>query len=152
MSVVPFPDPQSGKDLPARDESDRWSSDAGETTGGKMSFLEHLDELRKRIIRSCIAVAAGMLVAFVFIEPIFNFALAPARRMLPSGSKLIYTEPGEAFSLYITLALIAGVVLATPLIMYQVWMFIAPGLYAREKKLAVPFVALTSVEALAFFR
>ena len=65
--------------------------------------------------------------------------------MLPAGVKLIYTQPGEAFSLYITIALIAGVVVAAPYIMYQVWMFIAPGLYANEKRLAIPFVALTTI-------
>jgi len=116
---------------------------------GKMGFLEHLEELRKRIIRSCIAVGIGMLVAVVFIDRIYNFVLAPARRMLPPGSRLIYTVPGEALSLYVELALIAGVVVAAPFIMYQVWMFIAPGPYAKERKFAIPFVVLTTVGAVA---
>jgi len=110
-----------------------------------MSFLEHLDELRKRIVRSCIAVAVGVVLTFAFIQPIFNFILAPTRRALPPGVKLIYTQPGEAFSLYITVALISGVVVAAPFIMYQVWMFIAPGLYSNEKKMAYPFVTLTTL-------
>ncbi len=59
--------------------------------------------------------------------------------------KLIYTQPGEAFSLYVTVALIAGAVVAAPFIMYQVWMFIAPGLYANEKRMAIPFVFFTTV-------
>ena len=116
---------------------------------GKMGFLEHLDELRVRIIRSCIAVAVGMIVAFAFIDRIVTFVLAPSRRMLPPGARLIYTEPGEAFGLYIQVALIAGVLLAAPLIMVQVWRFIAPGLYAKEKKFAIPFVLLTTVGTLA---
>src|SRR6266498_1865132 len=62
-----------------------------------------------------------------------------------SGSRLIYTEPGEAFSLYIQLSMIVGVILASPFIMYQVWMFIAPGLYQNEKKLAIPFVVLSTI-------
>src|SRR5713101_8021277 len=95
---------------------------------GKMGFLEHLDELRKRIIRSCVAIAVGMLIAFVFIDRIVTFMLAPSRRMLPTGTKIIYTQPGEAFGLYINVALIAGVLLASPFIMFQVWRFIAPGL------------------------
>jgi len=115
----------------------------------KMGFLDHLDELRKRIIRSCVAIAVGMLAAFVFIDRIVNFVLAPTRRMLPPGTKLIYTSPGEAFGLYINIGLIAGVLLAAPFIMFQVWRFIAPGLYANEKKLAIPFVLLTTVGALA---
>src|SRR4051794_2972223 len=110
-----------------------------------MSFLEHLDELRKRIVASCIAIAVGVVATFYWIQPIFDFVLAPTRRALPPGVKLIYTQPGEAFSLYITVALIAGVVVSAPYIMYQVWMFIAPGLYSNEKRMAYPFVALTSI-------
>jgi sec-independent protein translocase protein TatC len=111
---------------------------------GKMSLLEHLQELRKRLIRCCIAVALGMAIAFVWIDQIVSFVLAPARAALPSGSTLIFTQPAEAFALYINVALIAGAVLASPVIMWQVWRFIAPGLYAGEKKLAVPFVLLTT--------
>lgn len=123
--------------------------DGDESREGKMGFLEHLDELRKRIIRSCIAIAAGMLVAFVFIDHVVNFVLAPSRRMLPPGTKIIYTQPGEAFGLYINVALIVGVLLASPFIMFQVWRFIAPGLYAKEKTLVIPFVLLTTVGALS---
>ena len=122
--------------------------DDDELRVGQMGFLEHLDELRKRILRACMAVAAGMLVAFVFIDRLVSFVLAPTRRMLPPGTRLIYTGPGEAFGLYIDIALIAGVLLAAPYVMFQVWRFIAPGLYAKEKRLAIPFVFLTSVGAL----
>ena len=117
--------------------------------GARMGFLDHLDELRRRIIHSCLAVAVGMLVAFGFIDRIVSFALAPTRRMLPPGARLIYTSPGEAFGLYVSVALIAGVLLAAPFIMFQVWRFIAPGLYTNEKRLAVPFVLLTTVGAVA---
>jgi sec-independent protein translocase protein TatC len=122
---------------------------SNELSEAKMGFLDHLDELRTRIIRSCVAIAAGMLVAFVFIERIVAFVLAPTRQMLPPDTRLIYTSPGEAFGLYINIALIAGVLLAAPFIMVQVWGFIAPGLYAKEKKFAVPFVLLTTIGALA---
>jgi sec-independent protein translocase protein TatC len=110
---------------------------------GTMSFLDHLEEFRKRLINSLIAVAVAMVVAFVFIDRIVHFVLAPAVSMLPKGSTLIYTEPTEAFVLDINIALIAGIVAAAPFIMYQVWLFIAPGLYAKEKRLVIPFVALT---------
>src|SRR6476646_2910646 len=116
---------------------------------GRMSLREHLQELRKRLIRCCFAIAGGMAVAFIWIEPIVSFVLAPARAALPSGSPLIFTQPAEAFALYINVALIAGAVLASPVIMWQVWRFIAPGLYAGEKKLAIPFVLLTSGGAVA---
>jgi sec-independent protein translocase protein TatC len=142
MALVPFPGPQrQGAYGIAPEEPE---DDIEPSAEGQMSFLEHLDELRKRIVRSCLAVALGVLITFAFIQPIFNFLLAPTRRMLPPGVKLIYTQPGEAFSLYVTVALIAGVVVAAPVIMYEVWMFIAPGLYANEKRLAYPFVALTT--------
>jgi sec-independent protein translocase protein TatC len=140
MALVPFPGTQSGayKELPPDEDDDLLGA-------GKMSFLEHLDELRKRIVRSCLAVAVGILVTFAYINPIFNFILAPTRKALPPGVKLIYTQPGEAFSLYITVALIAGAVVAAPYIMYQVWMFIAPGLYSNEKRMAIPFVLFTTI-------
>src|SRR5258707_2680611 len=140
MGLVPFPGTQSGAHALATDDEDADPS----SPCVKMSFLEHLDELRKRIVRSCLAVAFGVLATFYWIQPIFNFILAPTRRALPPGVKLIYTQPGEAFSLYITVALIAGVVVAAPYIMYQVWMFIAPGLYSDETRMAYPFVFFTT--------
>src|SRR5256885_10207781 len=143
MALVPFPGSQSSAFPLPPDEDDDIPVE------GKMSFLEHLDELRKRIVRSCLAIAIGVLATFAYIQPIFDFILAPTRRALPPGVKLIYTEPGEAFSLYITVALIAGVVVAAPFIMYQVWMFIAPGLYSNEKRMAYPFVFFTTVGFIA---
>jgi len=138
MALVPFPGKQGGayKALPPDEDDDSLT--------GKMSFLEHLDELRKRIVNSAIAIGVGVVVTFAFIDKIFNFILAPTRKALPPGVKMIYTQPGEAFSLYVTVALIAGAVVAAPFIMYQVWMFIAPGLYANEKRMALPFVFFTT--------
>jgi sec-independent protein translocase protein TatC len=144
MAVVPFPDPQSSKDSSARDESDRWSPEEDESSGGKMSFLEHLDELRKRLIYSLLSLAVGVAIACLFIERIYNFVMIPMQRMLPAGGKLIYTEAPEAFMLYIRIAIIAGLVIAAPLIMIQLWLFISPALYAKERRFAVPFVVLAS--------
>ena len=139
MALVPFPSPQAGA-LPLPPDEDDDNSAAG-----KMSFLEHLDELRKRIVNSAIAIGVCIVVGFAFINRIVDFILAPTRSALPPGVKMIYTEPGEAFSLYIQISLIMGVVLAAPFIMYQVWMFIAPGLYSNEKRLAIPFVLFTTI-------
>jgi sec-independent protein translocase protein TatC len=136
VALVPFPGPQSGAYQPELDD------DEEDGAAGKMSFLEHLDELRKRIVQSCLGVAVGILASFAFINYIVNFILTPTWKVLPAGSRMIYTQPGEAFGLYIQVSLIMGVVLAAPWIMYQVWLFIAPGLYANEKRLAVPFVVL----------
>jgi sec-independent protein translocase protein TatC len=116
---------------------------------GTMGFIEHLEELRKRIIRSCLAIAAGMAIAFFFVGPIGDFVLAPTYRMLPPDAQLVFIRPGEMFSFDMSLAFIAGLVLAAPLVMYQVWLFIAPGLYAKEKKFAVPFVLLTTIGTIA---
>src|SRR5439155_26092878 len=114
------------------------------SSGGTMAFLEHLDELRTRIIRSLIAIALGAVVAVAFINRIVDFVLAPARRSLPAGAVLIYTQPGEGFALYMQVTFMAGLVIASPFVMFEVWRFIAPGLYSREKRLAIPFVVLSS--------
>jgi len=137
MALVPFPGTQAGAYAPPPEDDDE--------SGSKMSFLEHLDELRKRIVNACIGIGVGVLIGFFFIDQIFNFLLGPTRKVLPPGVKMIYTQPGEAFGLYITIGLIAGAVIASPWVMYQVWLFIAPGLYSNEKKMAIPFVLLTTI-------
>jgi sec-independent protein translocase protein TatC len=109
-----------------------------------LSLLDLLEQFRKRIVRACIAVAVGVLVAFVWIDSIVAFIFKPMRQALPPGTRLIYTAPGEAFSLYINIALITGVVLASPFIIFQVWRLIAPALYTNQKKFAVPFVLMSS--------
>jgi sec-independent protein translocase protein TatC len=150
MALVPFPNqaperlPQDDLELD-HDEADLELSDAG----GKMSFLEHLDELRKRIIRAVIAVGLGFLIACFFIQQLFDFIMKPLQGMLPPGGTLVYTDPTEAFVLYIKIAAIAGLLIASPAVMTQVWLFIAPGLYANEKKLAIPFVLMSTFFFLA---
>jgi sec-independent protein translocase protein TatC len=149
MPVVPFKDPQSAKDSSARATSDdSWFDDDLEG-GGKMSFLEHLDELRKRIIRALISLCLGVAIAAFFIEDIYSFVMAPLSAMLQPGEKMIYTYPTEAFMLYIRIALIAGLFIAAPLIFWQVWLFVAPALYARERRYAIPFVVLSTIGVVA---
>ena len=143
MPVVPFHDPKSSKDSSARDVSDSWFDD--ESEGGKMSFLEHLDELRKRIIRALLSLCLGIGISLFFIQDIYNFVMRPLAQMLPEGGTLIYTYPTEAFMLYLRIAIIAGLVIAAPLIFWQVWLFVAPALYAKERRYAIPFVLLSSI-------
>jgi sec-independent protein translocase protein TatC len=107
MAVVPFPDPQSSKDLSEHDESDRWSNDSDEIAGGKMSFLDHLDELRKRLIYSLVSLGVGVGIACLFIERIYNCAGADAADAA-GRRKAHHTEAPEAFMLYIRIAIIAG--------------------------------------------
>jgi sec-independent protein translocase protein TatC len=160
MALVPFPGSSSPHDLdpdpdfrthanrilrrdPGTDgDRDDDEQDEGEA---KMSFLEHLDELRKRIIWAAVSIFVGFIIAFIFIQQLFDFVMRPLQAGLPAGQHLIYTEPTEAFVLYLTIAGIAGAVIALPLVMTQVWLFIAPGLYAHEKKMAIPFVVLSSI-------
>ncbi len=109
-----------------------------------MSFLEHLDELRKRIINSLISLCVGVGVAAFFINDIYAFVMLPLRRMLRPGETMIYTYPTEAFMLYLRIALIAGLFVAAPMIFWQVWLFVAPALYTKERRYAIPFVVLSS--------
>lgn len=142
MALVKFPGPQSGALQLPPDDLDENND---ESAGAKMSFLEHLDEFRKRIINSCLWIAVGIAVSLFFLEPIYQFLTGPAIATLPPGSKLIYTQPMEAFALRIQISLISGVLMAAAPIMYQVWRFIAPGLYANEKRFVVPFVLFSTI-------
>jgi sec-independent protein translocase protein TatC len=145
MALVPFP--TQGSDRRADDDDlDRLDSEESELdAGGRMSFLEHLDELRKRIIYAVIAIFAGFLIACLFIDRIFEFIMRPLQQALPDGGKLVFTEPTEAFVLWIQIAAIAGLLLALPVVFLQLWLFIAPGLYTHEKKYALPFVFLSTI-------
>ena len=105
-----------------------------------MSFLDHLEELRRRIVISLVAVVVGFFVAFAFIDRIFGFIMRPLQAILPDGGKLVYTEPAEAFLLYLKVAALAGLFFAAPVLLWQAWLFVAPGLYANEKRFVIPFV------------
>jgi sec-independent protein translocase protein TatC len=115
--------------------------DIGDVGGsGRMSFLEHLDELRRRILYALAATLAGFLASLIASDRIFAFVMRPLHESLPAGGQLIYTDGPEVFVVYLQIGLLAGVLLASPVIMLQVWLFIAPGLYVHEKRLAIPFV------------
>jgi sec-independent protein translocase protein TatC len=136
MALVPFPGTTPAPDPEPPDL---------EEAGGKMSFLEHLDELRKRLIYSVYSLIAGCVISYIFIGRIFDFIMKPMQNMLPGGNKLIFTAGAEPFMLYLKIGFIAGIFIASPLILWQVWKFIAPGLYTHEKKFAIPFVFLSTV-------
>jgi sec-independent protein translocase protein TatC len=129
--------------VPFRQRARRIVGDEG--LFGDISILERLDDFRKRIVRALLAVAGGALLGFVLIDRIVGFILGPTRRALPAGAKLIYTQPGEAFGLYVQIALIAGVVFAMPFIMYQVWRLIAPIVPPGARRFAIPFVGFTTL-------
>ena len=142
MALVPFPN----KTAKAADDEPDWDDhDPAEGSGGKMSFLDHLDELRRRIIYSLISVAVGFGIAFFWLNDIFYFIFKPMQAMLPAGQKLISIEPGEQIFLMFKIGLMAGLIIASPLVFAQIWRFIAPGLYVHEKKLAIPFILMGTV-------
>jgi sec-independent protein translocase protein TatC len=116
-----------------------------ELEGGRMTFLEHLDELRKRLIASLIGIAVGCVISFIFLNRIFEFITLPMANMLPQGSRLITTEPSEYFMLWFKVGFLVGLLVAVPFVLYQVWLFVAPGLYSHEKRFAIPFVLFASI-------
>lgn len=148
MALVPFPSQNRSDDesetLPAKPEGFSPFGEDEEPAGeGRMTFLEHLDELRKRITHAVAGLLVGFIIAFGFINQVQEFIYARLTKDIPGG-KLIFTEPGEGFMLMIKMAALVGVLIASPYIMLQVWLFIAPGLYSKEKRLAIPFVLSSS--------
>lgn len=111
-----------------------------ENEAGKMSFLEHLDELRKRLVHIVVYIGVGFLVCWFFHRQIYDFLAIPITRELPPGTKLAYTNVTQVFTLYMKVSFLAGIFLTLPLTLYEVWKFIAPGLYRKEKRFVVPFL------------
>jgi sec-independent protein translocase protein TatC len=110
----------------------------------KMTFLEHLEELRQRLVRALIYLALGFAACWGFHEEIFHFLTQPMRR---GGFKdqFIFTGPAEALMLYMKMAFFVGIFLASPFVLYEIWAFIAPGLYKHEKAWAIPFIGMGSI-------
>jgi sec-independent protein translocase protein TatC len=114
--------------------------------GGKMSFFEHLVDLRKRLINSAIAIGIGALIGVSVAEKLLGFISRPMQEALRRqhlDDKLIYTSPAGMINIIITFGLYLGVVLAAPFVLYQVWLFIAPGLYKHERKAVTGFLFST---------
>lgn len=111
-----------------------------------MSLLEHLQELRKRLVYSLGSIGVGFFVAYGFHVQLSALMIDPITRALHAhnlDTHLVYTNPVDGFNFYIKIGLVGGIILAAPFILYQVWLFIAPGLYQSEKRYVVPFMAAT---------
>jgi sec-independent protein translocase protein TatC len=107
----------------------------------KLPLTAHLQELRKRLILSFIAVGLGFILCYSFANTIFNILAAPLMDILKTkGGSLIFISVAEAFFTYMKVAFIAGIILTSPFILYQIWAFVAPGLYQNEKRYVIPFV------------
>jgi sec-independent protein translocase protein TatC len=141
MALVPFPSNSPAHRDPD-DEELPDTEDELDGAGGKMSFLEHLDELRKRLIVSVYALVVGCVISFIFVGKVEGLILGPLQQMMPNGQRLIFTAPMEGFMTMMKIGALGGLFLALPVIILQLWLFIAPGLYANEKRFAIPFVLL----------
>ncbi|MBC7359464.1 MAG: twin-arginine translocase subunit TatC [Desulfacinum sp.] len=117
------------------------------TEQDRMPFTEHLEELRRRLITCAIAVGVGFVICYFFKERIFQWLMKPLIEALPAdGSRhLIYTAPHEAFLTYLKVSFLAGAGLAVPVILFQFWRFVAPGLYEHERRYLYPIVILSTV-------
>jgi len=118
----------------------------GELEGpaGPIGLTEHLAELRQRLITCLLALIGGFALCYALIDPIFVLLAEPLEAVVPPGTRLIFTSYPEAFFTYLKLALVSGIFVVSPVIMYQVWAFVAPGLYVHERRWAVPFVLASS--------
>lgn len=137
----------AGPPAPRTDGSPAPAEDGeGEEAAGKpMSLMDHLGELRVRLVRCCIAVGLGFLACWAVVDPIFNALVDPLLAVLPKGSHAIYTTLPEGFFTRMYIAFVAGVFVSSPVIFYQVWSFIAPGLYEEEKRYIIPVAVLSAL-------
>ena len=121
------------------EEDDDEEDEEGEDEDDKpMTLRDHLTELRKRVFRAFLFAVGGFIVCYPFAEELFALLFRPLMKAMPEASKLIYTSPPEAFFTYMKVSFVAGIFLTSPLVFYQVWAFIAPGLYKEEKLYVVP--------------
>ena len=111
----------------------------------KLPLTNHLDELRKRIIICVAAVGIGFAISYIFSEKLFLILSRPLIVLLPEGNSFIFTNITEAFFTYLKLSFFAGIFISSPVILYEIWCFVTPGLYDREKSYLFPFVFLSSL-------
>ena len=133
-------------------QSDPLAIPPEQEAGGKMSFFEHLVDLRKRLINAAIAIAVGTMIGVGISKKIIHFVVLPMQKSLSKyqlDDKLIYTSPAGFLNMVITFGIYIGVVLAAPFVLYQVWLFIAPGLYKHERRAVTSFIVSSVVLFLA---
>ncbi len=127
-----------------KDTAPRLEPSEQEEETGKMTFLEHLDELRKRLTHVIAYIGIGFLACFYFHKQLYDFLAIPFNKVAPAGRRLVYTNLTDPFTMYMKVAFIGGIFLTIPFTLYEVWKFIAPGLYRKEKRYVIPFL-LSSV-------
>lgn len=135
--------PEAALDPAQADDS---SEKAEEHELGSMSFLDHLEELRRRLIYALLSMVAGVLVSWPLADRIFAVMQQPIMEALRNhklDDKLVYLSPTEPFNIYLKIGLLAGLFVSSPLVLYQLWAFVAPGLYRNEKRYVLPFMFCT---------
>jgi sec-independent protein translocase protein TatC len=110
----------------------------------KLPFTAHLEELRNRLVKCFIAVGVGFVISFGFKERLFQILVRPLMKVMQEGDTLIFTGLPEAFFTYLKVSFLAGIMVASPVILYQFWMFVAPGLYDKERRMLMPIVVLST--------
>ncbi len=136
----------SGSPAAGNDDGDEEETEEEEDgQGGRMSLMDHLRELRRRLCRALAAAFVGFLICWGFVEPIFDVLTGPLLAVLPEGSNAMYTTLPEAFFTRMYIAFIAGLFVASPYIFYQIWAFISPGLYDEEKGFIIPVAVVSAV-------
>jgi len=114
-------------------------------TDERAPFLQHLEELRSRLIKVLVGIALGFGLSYWKIQEIFGFLIIPLKGAMRDDSAIVMIKMTEGFLTYLKLAFYSGLLLTSPYVIYQVWSFISPGLYKREKKLLVPLVFVSSI-------
>lgn len=112
---------------------------------GAMGLLDHLGELRSRLVKSALGIAAGFGLCWAFIDPLFELLVHPLISVLPAGTHAQYTTLPEAFFVRMQIAFVAGLFVASPVIFYQIWAFVSPGLYDNEKRHIIPIALLSAL-------
>ena len=116
----------------------------GRKSPDEMTFLEHLEDLRKRLFYSFVALFIGFVPGWIFSKELYTILARPVTQYLPVGTKLAFTTLTAPFMLYMKVAFLASLFFMSPFVFIQIWYFVAPGLYRKEKKYAVPFVLMTT--------
>jgi len=111
----------------------------------KLPFTGHLEELRKRLLTCFIAVGTGFVISYGFKEKLFSILSQPLINTMGAGEKLVFTGLPEAFFTYLKVAFLSGFMLAVPVLLYQFWIFVAPGLYDKERRFLIPIIFLSSL-------
>lgn len=114
-------------------------------TDEKQPFFSHLKELRDRLLVCIVAVAIAFIFTYYFKERLFDFLMQPFLKVMPAQSSFIFTGITEAFLTYFKISVVAALFVAAPVILYEFWMFVAPGLYEKEKKYVYPFIFFGSL-------